>query len=57
MFIFFQSGGGRERAKEKQVVEAVAGGPQIHWPWEVALVSKTLYWFLSVALPSMVVMK
>ena len=55
--LFFQSGGGRERTNEEQVVEVMVSGLKIHWPWEVALVGKTLYWFLSVVLLSMVVMK
>ena len=49
--------------RKKRKKQGRAGGrgsgqwPQIHWPWEMALVSKTLYRFLSVALLSMVVMK
>ena len=52
----FQPGGGRT-ANIKVKKTLMASGQKVNWPWQVALVSKNLYFIFECCLPSVVVMK
>ena len=43
-FVFSQEEEGGDKGKEGQAVAVVVvGGKEIHWPWEMEIVSKTVF--------------